>query len=332
MRRRDVITLLGGAAAVPSILGPLAARAQQPALPVVGFLTSLGQNDRPNLREAFRRGLNEAGYVEGRNVAIEYRFAENQHDRLPQLAADLVGRKVAVIAASGGGASVLAAKTATATIPIVFAFGGDPVQAGFVASLNRPGGNVTGASFFGTELSGKALGLLHELVPNAAVIALMTNPNNNLESERWQSEAQEAARTLGLQLLVLKASTPGEIDTAFSALRQRGIRALIAGGDPFFTARRQQIVALAARDAIPAIYSNRDYVADGGLMSYGNDIPDAYRRAALYVGRILKGDKPADLPIDQASRFEFVINLKTAKALGLDVPPSLSARADEIIE
>ena len=330
MRRRDVITLLGGAAASP-ITWPLAAHAQQPVLPVVGFLTSLGQNDRPNLREAFRRGLNEAGYVEGRNVAIEYRFAENLHDRLPALAADLVGRKVAVIAASGGGASVLAAKTATATIPIVFAFGGDPVQAGFVASLNRPGGNVTGASFFASQISGKALGLLHELVPSAAVIALMMNPKN-LESAVWLSDAQGAARTLGLQLLVLNASTPGEIDAAFSALRQQGARALVAGGDPFLTARRQQIVALAARDAVPAIYSNRDYVADGGLMSYGNDIPDAYRRAALYVGRILKGDKPSDLPVDQATKFEFVINLKTAKALGLDVPPSLSARADEVIE
>jgi putative ABC transport system substrate-binding protein len=331
MKRRDLLALLGGAAAVPTVLWPLAAGAQQPALPVIGFLTSLGQNDRPNLREGFRRGLGEAGYFEGRNVAIEYRFAENQHERLPALAADLVARKVAVIHASGGGASVLAAKAATATIPIVFTFGGDPVQAGYVASLNRPGGNITGASFFAVEISPKALGLLHELVPNAAVIALLVKPKNP-ESARWQSGAQEAARTLGRQLLVLEASTSGEIDAAFATLRQRRAGALLAGGDPFFTARRQQIVALAARDAIPAMYSNRDYVADGGLMSYGNDIPDAYRRAGLYVARVLKGEKPADLPVDQATRFEFVINLKTAKALGLEVPPGLSARADEVIE
>jgi ABC-type uncharacterized transport system substrate-binding protein len=331
MNRRAFISLLGGAAAATSVSWPLAARGQQPGMPVVGFLTSLGQDDRPNLREGFRRGLSEAGYVEGRNVAIEYRFAENQHDRLPALAADLVARKVAVIVASEGGASVLAAKAATGTIPIVFAFGADPVQAGFVASLNRPGGNVTGASFFASELSGKALGLLHELVPNAAVIALMVNPSNP-ESAGWLGSAQQAARTLGRQLLVLNVSTPSEIDAAFATLRQRRAGALLCGGDPFFTARRQQIVALAARDAIPAMYTNREYVADGGLMSYGNDIPDAYRRAGRYVARILKGEKPADLPVDQATRFEFVINLTTAKELGLDVPPLLSARADEVIE
>jgi ABC-type uncharacterized transport system substrate-binding protein len=324
--RRTFITLLGSAATA----WPLAARAQ-PAMPVVGFLTSLGQNDRPNLRQGFRRGLSEAGYVEGRNIAIEYRFAENQHERLVALAADLVGRKVAVIAASGGGASVLAAKSATAMIPIVFAYGGDPVQEGFVASLNRPGGNITGASFFASLISGKALGLLHELIPSAAVIALMVNPRN-IESAQWLSNAREAARVLGRQLLVLNASTPGEIDSAFATMRQERTRALVAGGDPFFTARRQQIVALATRDAITTIYSNRDYVADGGLMSYGNDIPDAYRRAGLYVGRILKGEKTADLPVDQATRFEFVINLRTVKALGLDVPPTLLARADEVIE
>ncbi len=327
MRRREFIGMVGGAAAA----WPLSARAQQPAMPVVGFLTSLGQDDRPNLRGAFRRGLSEGGFAEGRNVAIEYRFAENQHDRLPGLAADLAGRKVAVIAASGGGSSVLAAKAATATIPIVFAFGGDPVREGMVASLNRPGGNVTGASFFAVEISGKALGLLHELVPSAAVIALMVNPRNP-ESARWISSAQEAARTLGRQMLVLNASAPAEIETAFATLRQRGVGALLAGGDPFFTARRQQIVALAARDAIPAMYSNREYVAEGGLMSYGNDILDVYRRAGVYTGRILKGEKPWDLPVDLATRFEFVINLKTAKTLGIEVPPGLSARADEVIE
>ena len=326
MRRREFITILGGAA-----VWPLIARAQQPAMPVIGYLTSLGQDDRPNLKAAFRRGLSEAGYTEGRNVTIEYRFAENQHDRLPGLAADLVDRKVAVIAASGGGSAVLAAKAATTAIPIVFTFGGDPVREGMVASLNRPGGNVTGATFFAVEIGGKALGLLHELVPSAALIALMVNPRNP-ESAHWTSSAQEAARTLGRQLLVLNASTPAEIETVFVTLRQQRVGALLAGGDPFFSARRQQIVALAARDAIPAIYSNREYVAEGGLMSYGNDILDVYRRAGVYAGRILKGDKPGDLPVDLATRFEFVINLKTAKTLGLEVPPGLSARADAVIE
>jgi ABC-type uncharacterized transport system substrate-binding protein len=326
VKRRTFITLLGAAAA-----WPLVARAQQRAMPVVGFLTSLGRNDRPNLRDGFRHGLSEAGFVEGRNMAIDYRFAENQPDRLPALAADLVGRKVAVIAASGGGAAVLAAKAATANIPIVFVTGGDPIGEGYVVSLNRPGGNITGASFFGSVLGGKALALLHEVVPNAAVTSLLVNPKNP-ESARVLSDTQEAARMLGRQLLALNASTPGEIETAFATLREQRAGALLAYGDAFLGARRQQIVALAARDAIPVMYSNRDFVDEGGLMSYGNDIPDAYRRAALYVGRVLKGEKPADLPIDQATRFEFVINLKTAKALGLDVPPTVLARADEVIE
>ena len=327
MRRREFITLLGGAA----VAWPLAARAQQPAMPVVGFLSALGRNDRPNLREAFHRGLSEAGYVESRNVAIEYRFAENQPDRLPALVADLVGRKVTVIAATGGGSSISAAKAATTTIPIVFAYGGDPVAAGFVASLNRPDGNITGISFFGTMISAKALGLLLELVPNAAVIASMVNPRSP-ESARVLSDTQEAARTLGRQLLVLNASTPSEINTAFATLRQRRAGALFVGGDPFFSSRRQQIVALTVRDAIPDMYANREFVEEGGLMSYGNDAADACRRTGLRVGRILKGEKPADLPVDQATKFELVINLKTAKALGLEVPPGLSARADKVIE
>ena len=327
MRRRDLIIGIAGSAAA----WPFGAHAQQPAMPVIGFLTSLGQDERPNLRAAFRRGLSEAGYTEGRDVAIEYRFAENQHDRLPGLAAGLVDRKVAVIAASGGGSSVLAAKAATTTIPIVFSFGGDPVREGLVASLNRPGGNITGASFYAVEISGKALGLLHELVPNAVVIALMVNPRNP-ESAHWISSAQEAAGALGRQLLILNASAPAEIETAFATMRQRRVGALLAGGDPFLTARRQQIVALAARDAIPAMYSNREYVTEGGLMSYGNDILDVYRRTGVYAGRILKGEKPSDLPVDLATRFEFVINLKTAKTLGIEVPPGLSARADEVIE
>jgi putative ABC transport system substrate-binding protein len=324
--RRDFIALLGGAAAA----WPLAARAQQP-MPVVGFLTSLGRNDRPNLADAFRRGLRETGFVEGRNVAIEYRFAENQRDRLPALAADLVARKVAVIAATGGWNSILAAKASTTTIPIVFTFGGDPVEAGFVTSLNRPGGNVTGVSFFSIMLSGKALGLLHELVPTAAVIALMVNPRNR-EFEQMPRDAQEAARTLGRQLLVVNASTPDEINAAFATMSQRRAGALLVSGDPFYSSRRQQIVALAPRDAIPAMYVNREFVREGGLMSYGNDPVDAYRRAGVYAGRILNGASPSDLPIDQATKFELVINLKTAKALGLDVPAALSARADEVIE
>jgi putative tryptophan/tyrosine transport system substrate-binding protein len=324
--RRKFLATLGGAAAA----WPLAARAQQP-MPVIGFLNSLGPNDRPNLPAAFRRGLGETGFVDGRNVAIEYRFAENQHDRLPALAADLVSRKVNVIAATGGGASVLAAMAATKTIPIVFTTAGDPVQEGYVTSLNRPGGNVTGVSWFHGLLAGKALGLLHELVSNAAVVALLVNPKLP-ESARTRSDAQEAARALGRQLLILDASTASEIDAAFAAMRERRAGALLIGADPFFSSRLQQIVALAARDAIPAMYVNREFVEEGGLTSYGNDTPDSYRRAGVYVGRILNGASPADLPVDQATKFEFLINLRTAKKLGLDVPPGLSARADEVIE
>jgi putative tryptophan/tyrosine transport system substrate-binding protein len=264
-------------------------------------------------------------------VAIEYRFAENQRDRLPALAADLVARKVAVIAATGGWNSILAAKTSTTTIPIVFTFGADPIQAGFVTSLNRPGGNVTGVSWFSAMLGAKQLGLLHELFPNAAVIALMVN-RKNLEAEVSQRDTQEAARTLGRQLLVVNASTPDEINTAFATMSQRRAGALLVAGDPFFASRRQQIVALAAREAIPAMYANREFVEEGGLMSYGNDTVDGYRRAGVHTGRILNGASPSDLPVDQATKFELVINLKTAKALGLDVPPTVSARADEVIE
>jgi putative ABC transport system substrate-binding protein len=327
MNRRQAMALLASAVAVWTV----AARAQQPAMPVVGFLTSLGRNERHNLRDAFRHGLDEAGYLEGKNVAVEYRFAENRYDRLPALAAELVGRKVAVLAASGGGSSVLAAKNSTTTIPIVFTTAGDPIQEGYVASLNRPSGNITGVSWFNAVLSGKALGLLHELVPNAAVIALLTNPKLP-EAVRTLSDAQEAARTLGRQLLVLSASTPSEVDMAFATMRQKGAGALLVGADPFLGSRFQQIIALAARDPVPAMYFNREFVTEGGLMSYGNDIADAYRRAGLYVGRILNGEKPAELPVDQATKFEFVINLRTAKTLGLNVPPSLSARADEVVE
>ena len=325
--RRVFITLLGGAA----VAWPFAARAQQSAMPVVGFLNALGQNDRPNLPAAFRRGLGEAGYVDGRNVAIEYRFAENQHDRLPAFAADLVGRKAAVIAATGGGASILAAMAATKSIPIVFTTGGDPVKEGYVASLNRPGGNVTGVSWFGNLVAGKALGLLYELVPNAALIAVLTNPKLP-ESARTPIDAQEAARILRQQLLVLNASTPSEIDAAFATMRQRRVGALFVGADPFLSSRRQQIVALAARDAIPTMYTNREFVEEGGLISYGNSTEDGYIRAGVYAGRILNGAKPADLPVDQATKFELVVNVKAAKANGLTIPESFLARADEVIE
>jgi putative ABC transport system substrate-binding protein len=327
MRRREFIALISGA----SVAWPLAAHAQQPTMPVVGFLNSLRESDRPNLQAAFRRGLSEAGYVDGRNVTIEYRYAENQHNRLPALAADLIRRKVAVIAATGGGASILAAKAATKTVPIVFTTGGDAVQQGYVASLNRPGGNVTGVSWFSNLITGKGLGLLHELLPNAAVIAMLLNPELP-ESARMQSEGHEAGRKLGQQLLVLNASSAHEIDAAFATMRERHAGALLIGADPFLSSRSQQIVALAARDAIPTLYSNRDTVEEGGLMSYGNDVADGYRRAGVYVGRILNGASPADLPVDQATKFEFVINLKTAKTLGVDVPPGLSARADDVIE
>jgi putative tryptophan/tyrosine transport system substrate-binding protein len=326
-RRRHFIALIGGAAAA----WPIAAHAQQPTTPVVGFLNSLRESDRPNLQAAFRRGLGEAGYVDGRNVTIEYRYAENQHNRLPALAADLISRKVAVIAATGGGASISAAMAATKTIPIVFTTGGDAVQQGYVASLNRPGGNVTGVSWFANLIAGKGLGLLHELVPNAAVIALLLNPKLP-ESARMQSEGHETARKLGQQLLVLNASSASEIDAAFTTMRERHAGALLIGADPFLSSRSQQIVALAARDAIPTLYSNRQDAEEGGLMSYGNDTADGYRRAGVYVGRILNGASPADLPVDQATKFEFVINLRTAKKLGVEVRPGLSARADDVIE
>jgi putative ABC transport system substrate-binding protein len=326
MKRRGFIALVGAA-----VIWPLGAAAQQSDVRVVGFLTSLGQNDSPNLRDAFRRGMGETGYVEGRNVAIEYGFAENQIDRLPTLATDLVRRKVAVMAATGGGASVLAAKASTITIPIVFTTGGDPVREGFVTSLNRPGGNITGVSWFATLVGGKALELLHEFMPNADVIALMVNPKLP-EASRTIIDVQAAARVLNRRLVILNASSPSEIDAVFATFRQRGIHALLVVADPFFTSRRQQIVSLAARDAIPAMYLNRQFISEGGLMSYGNDVVDAYRRAGVYVGRILNGASPSELPIDQATKFEFVINRKTANALKLEIPPKFLFSADEVIE
>jgi putative ABC transport system substrate-binding protein len=296
---------------------------------VIGFLSGVSPGPFAQRLAAFRQGLNETGAIEGRNVAIEYRWAEDQYDRLPALASDLVGRQVAVIVAYTN-AAALAAKAATATIPIVFLIGSDPVKLGLVASLNRPGESITGVSWFGVDLVPKQLSLLHDLVPNAAVIALLVDLNT--ESSSIVSNVQAAARTLGLQLVVLNARTAGDIDTAFAGLVRERAGALVVGAGAFLLSRRAQIIALAARHAIPAIYGFREYSADGGLISYGNDIPDAFRRAGIHTGRILKGDKPADLPVERTTKFELVINLKTAKALGLAVPSSMQLLADEVIE
>jgi ABC-type uncharacterized transport system substrate-binding protein len=324
--RREFMTLLGGAAAA----WPLAARAQQ-AMPVVGFLHSQSPGEFLSSETAFRQGLKEAGYVEGENVHIAFRWGVGQNNRLPGLAADLVAQRVTVMVAAGGGPSAMAAKAATATIPIVFVFGGDPVKAGFVASFNRPGGNMTGVSFFSTGLGAKRLELLYQLVPNTPAFALLLNPNNP-EATPQPSDFEEAAHRLGRQFHILNASSEAEIDTAFAALVERRVGALVVGGDPFFANRRRQLTALAARHRIPAIYSLREFAADDGLMSYGNSITEAYRQTGIYAGQILKGAKRADLPVVQSTKFELVINLKTAKALGLDVPLHLQQLADEVIE
>jgi putative ABC transport system substrate-binding protein len=326
MRRRKFISLLGGATA-----WPLAARAQQPAMPVIGFLSGSALADRVHVLTAFRRGVRETGYVEGQNVAIEYRWAQDQYDRLPDLAADLVRRQVAVIAATDT-PSAIAAKAASTTIPIAFATGGDPVSDGLVASLNRPGSNVTGVSFMSTELGAKQLGLLHELRPGAVRIAVLVDPKFTPITEPFVSGVQAAASAIRQQIEVLYASTGRDIDTAFAGLAQKPVDALLVGPAALFVNRRVQLATLAAFHRVPAIFNLREAAEAGGLMSYGASLTDAYRQAGVYTGRILKGEKPADLPVMQSIKFEFVINLNTARAFGLTFPPGLLAIADEVIE
>jgi putative ABC transport system substrate-binding protein len=324
MRRREFITLLGSAAA-----WPLAARAQQEALPVIGFLHPESPETNADRVRAFRQGLKDTGFIEGENMAIEYRWAENQTDRLLTMVADLVRRKVAVIAAFAG--ATLAAKAATTTIPIVFIVGEDPVRLGLVTSLARPGGNLTGINLFSAELVAKRLGLLREMVPSAARVAVFVNPAL-AEADTEMRDIEAAARSMGLKIQVFRANISSEINAAFATFGRERPDALIFGTGPFFLSRRVHIAHLATRHAIPAIYSNRDYAEAGGLMSYGADISDVYRQIGTYVGRVLKGGKPADMPVMQSSKFELVINAETARTLGLIVPPTLLARADEVIE
>jgi putative tryptophan/tyrosine transport system substrate-binding protein len=325
MRRREFITLLGGAA----VAWPLAARAQQPKVPVVGFLNGASPGNYVPMVAAFRQGLKEAGYVEGQNVAVEYRWAEGQYDRVPVIALELVDRRVAVLVANTPG--VLAVKAAITTTPIIFTTASDPVQIGLVASMSRPGGNVTGATTLGVELASKRLELAHELVPTASVIAALINPANSNAVPELR-ELQAAARTLGVQLRVVHASSERDFDMVFANLAQLRPGALVIGIDGFFIGRNEQLATLAARHALPAIFQDHTFTAAGGLMSYGGSLPETYRQAGIYTGRILKGEKPADLPVVQPTKFELIINLKAARALGLEVPPTLLARADEVIE
>jgi putative tryptophan/tyrosine transport system substrate-binding protein len=326
MRRRDFI-LAGGA----TVAWSLAARAQQPAIPLIGFLSSRSLNDSRHLVDAFRAGLQASGYIEAQNVAVEYRWAEGQYDRLPALAAELVRSRVAVLVTTGGEPSVLAAKAATSSIPIVFTTGGDPVKMGLVASLSRPGGNATGVSLLTTAPEAKRLGILHELAPRAGVVGVLIDPNYQ-QAEDQAREVQEAAKALNLQIEIAHAGKDQELESAFAALVRSHAAALLVTADPFFDTRRDHIIALAAQFRLPAIYQFRDYAVAGGLVSYGVSLADGYRQVGVYAGRVLKGDKPGDLPIYQAIKFEFVINLKTAQALDLQVPPMLSALADEVIE
>ncbi len=327
MRRREFVTLLGGAAAA----WPLAARAQQPAMPVIGLLSGRSLNDSKPMMAAFRQGLIEQGFVERQNVAIEYRWAEGHYDRLPAMAADLAGRQVAAILAVGSVPSPLAAKAATSTIPIVFVVGGDPVKFGLVSSLNRPGGNVTGVSVLSGALTAKRLELLRELVPDASIVACLVNPKNP-EAESQLMDIRAAGRTVRQKIIVLNASLDHELNDAMATIVRERASGLLVGNDAFFVLRREQLVALAARHAIPTIYFLREFAEAGGLVSYGDSLTDAYRQVGMYIGRILKGMKPADLPVVQSTKVELTINLKTAKALGLEVPPTLLARADEVIE
>ena len=327
MKRREFIALLSGSA----VAWPLTVRAQQPGVPVVGYLSARSPDDAAHLAAAFRRGLAETGYFEGQNVAIEYRWALGQYDRLPALAAELARKPVAVLVSTGGEPAALATKAAAPTIPIVFAIGGDPIKLGLVASYNQPRGNATGISLLTSTLEPKRLGLLRELVPQAATIGILLNPNFPA-FENQLRDVQEAARALGLRIRDLRARSDGEIETAFETLARENIVALAVAADPFFDTRRDKLVALATRHAVPAMYHFREFAAAGGLISYGINFPDAYRQVGIYAGRILKGAKPADLPVMQSTKFELVINLNTAKALGLAIPPGVLAIADEVIE
>ena len=326
-RRREFIFTLGGAAAA----WPLPARGQQPAIPVIGFLSTRSRDESARVVPAFHRGLGETGYVEGQNVLIEYRWALSQYERLPALADELARRPVNMIVAVGGEPSARAAHAATATIPVVGAFSTDPVASGLIASLSRPGGNLTGISDLTSAMEPKRLGILRELVPQATTLGIVLNPNFP-PSARQLNDVQEAAKAMGIQVHVFRASTDDEIETAFDSIAQLRIQAFAVASDPFLLTRRSTIVALAARHAVPGIYTFRDYTMAGGLMSYGTDLADVYRQIGVYAGRILKGERPADLPVQQPTQFEFVINLKTVKTLGLTVPPQLLARADEVIE
>jgi putative tryptophan/tyrosine transport system substrate-binding protein len=329
MRRREFIALAGAAASAN--FWPLGARAQQPAMPVVGYLGAQSPAAFASRVAAFRQGLGEAGYAEGRNVAIEFRWAEGRHDRLPDLAADLVARQVTVIVAPGGAPAALAAKSATTSIPIVFEMGADPIAIGLVASLARPGGNLTGVSSLNVEVTPKRLEILHEAIPTGAVVAVLLNPTSPTADSQFK-QLQEAARTLALQLHVLHASTEGDFDKVFATLLQLRPKGLVVASDTFFATHGEQLAALTARHALPAIHQSRDFALAGGLMSYGGSFVESHRQAGVYTGRILKGDKPAVLPVQQVTKVELLINLKTAKALGVTFPLALSGRADQVIE